>query len=475
MGKKILPYDDSSWESILKYARILLGHSLKELYPHSDFKISGKGGLGTAVEDLHFKLYQDEEENRNKPEPDFKKAGLELKTTSLKILSDKSIASKDRLVLNTINYESEGDSDFITSSFWKKNKFLLLMFYLYKKGACPLDFIFKIVRCWEIPEEDLKIIKDDWAIIHKKIHDGLAHEISQGDTLYLAACPKGPKAQKVMRRQPRTEKRAQQRAYSFKQKYVNTIILDSLDYPEMHQGLFISEKYKKKILEAKKKVESIVRNVSDYRGSETFEQLIERKFAPYYGKTIAEIECSCGVEFGQSKSMAYNVCQAILLDNNKKKKIAEFEKAEIAVKTIRLEANGNLVQHMSFPNINYKEIINEKKWEDSALYNLFTQRFLFVVFRKPKERNDKQVKLEKIMFWTMPTKDLKQGQKLWTDTRKKVKNGDYDNFIKISDGLICHIRPKSKKSTCLTTDAYGRKVKKMCYWLDKKYILEIIK
>ena len=467
MNGVILPYDDSSWESILEYARKLLGHSLKELYPNSNFKLSGKGGLGKAVENIHFILKQ-----TNESKPDFEKAGLELKTTSLKLLSDKSVVSKDRLVLNVINYIEEKEKNFVTSSFWTKNNFLLLMFYFYEKGVSPFDFLFKIVRCWKIPEEDLKIIKDDWTIIHNKICAGKAHEISQGDTLYLAACPKGSKALKEMRSQPRTERRAQQRAYSFKPKYVNTIILDSLKHPEMCYNLFISEKQKEKILKSQKNVQSVVRSISDYQGSETFEQLIERRFAPYYGKTIEEIEKKKGVEFGQSKSMAYNVCRAIL--GVRKKKIAEFEKAEIAIKTIRLEPNGNLEQHMSFPNINYKEIINEKKWEDSALYSLFTQRFLFVIFEKEKTGNDKLVRLKKIMFWTMPAKDLKQGKILWKDTRTKVKNGVYDKFIKISDNLICHIRPKSKNSKSLTTDAYGRQVKKMCYWLDKKYILKVI-
>ncbi|MBR2092170.1 MAG: hypothetical protein IJ905_17940 [Fibrobacter sp.] len=467
MNRKTQPYDNSSWESILEYARKLLGHSLKELYPNSNFKLSGKGELGKTVEKIHFIL-----ESNNESKPDFEKAGLELKTTSLKLLSDKSVASKDRLVLNVINYIEEDKKNFVTSSFWTKNKFLLLMFYLYEKGVSPFDFLFKIVRCWKIPEEDLKIIKDDWTIIHNKICEGKAHEISQGDTLYLAACPKGSKAQKEMRFQPRTKRRAQQRAYSFKSRYVNTIILDSLKHPEMCHNLFISEKQKGKILEAQKDVQSVVRSISDYRGSETFEQLIERKFSPYYGKTIEEIEKKRGVEFGQSKSMAYNVCRTIL--GVKKKKIAEFEKAEIAIKTIRLEPNGNLEQHMSFPNINYKEIINEKKWEDSALYSLFTQRFLFVIFEKEKTGDDKLVRLKKIMFWTMPAKDLKQGKILWKDTRTKVKNGIYDKFIKISDNLICHVRPKSKNSKSLTTDACGRHVKKMCYWLDKKYILKVI-
>lgn len=185
--------------------------------------------------------------------------------------------------------------------------------------------------------------------------------------------------------------------------------------------------------------ESVVRDVKDYRDGETFEQLIERKFSKFYGKTIAE-----------------------------------FEKASIAIKTIRLEQNGNLKESMSFPNVNYKEIVNEDCWENSALYEMFTQRFLFVVFRKPEIKNDKDVRLEKVMFWTMPTKDLEQGRTLWEDTQFKVQMGNYDHFMKTADNPVCHIRPKAQNAADTTESAQGNQVKKMCYWLNREYVINVV-
>ena len=396
-----------------------------------------------------------------------------MKCTPLKMASDESMLSKERLVLNLIDYVDEATKTFNTSSFWKKNKLLLLMFYLHEEGKQFLDFIFKIIRLWNFPEADLKIIKDDWTIIHNKILAGKAHEISEGDTLYLAACTKGSKAGAEMRIQPKSKKLAPQRAYAIKSRYVNTIILDSLSHPEMFHNLFVSEKQKRKILNSREIAENVVRNISEYRESETFEQLIERKFSKFYGKTIAEIEQILGITFSQSKSMAYNVCRAIL--GVKAKKIAEFEKAEIAIKTIRLEANDSLKESMSFPNVNYKKIVNEKIWEESALYEMFTKRFLFIIFRKPSKKNDKLVRLEKIMFWAMPTKDLLQGKKLWIDTKTKITNANYENFIKSTENPVCHIRPKGKNAADTTEGAQGFPVKKMCYWLNRNYILNIVK
>lgn len=467
MNELSLPYDKTSKESILEYARQLLGKSLWELHAEARQVQTGKGGLGNAVEKYHFQY-----EPNSKSEPDFKEAGVELKCTPLKRVSDGSMLSKERLVLNVIDYIEEASKTFATSSFWKKNSLLLLMFYLHEEGKVPFDLIFKIIRLWNFPETDLKIIQDDWTIIHNKIIAGKAHELSEGDTLYLAACTKGSRAGAEMRRQPNSTNLAPQRAYSIKSKYVNTIILDSLAHSEMCNDVFISDAQKRKILKAQGDAESVVRSITDYNQAETFEQLIERKFAKYYGKTIAEIEDILGVQFGQSKSMAYNVCRAIL--GVKAKKIAEFEKAEIAIKTIRLEANGNLKEAMSFPNVNYKEIVQETDWEDSALYGMFTQRFLFIIFRKPAVKNDKQVRLEKVMFWTMPVKDLEYGEKLWENTREKVKNANYEHFIKASENPICHIRPKAQNAADTTEGVQGFQVKKMCYWLNREYVLKIL-
>lgn len=469
MDESVLPYDKTSKDSILEHAKKLLGKSLWGLHAEAIQVQTGKGGLGNAVEKYHFHY-----EPNSKSEPDFKEAGVELKCTPLKRISDGSMLSKERLVLNVIDYIEEASKTFGTSSFWKKNSLLLLMFYLHEEGKVPFDLIFKIIRLWNFPETDLKIIRDDWTIIHNKIIAGKAHELSEGDTLYLAACTKGSRAGAEMRRQPNSTNLAPQRAYSIKSKYVNTIILDSLAHSEMCNDIFVSDAQKRKILKAQGDAESVVRSIADYNQAETFEQLIERKFAKYNGKTIAEIEDILGVQFGQSKSMAYNVCRAIL--GVKAKKIAEFEKAEIAIKTIRLEANGNLKEAMSFPNVNYKEIVQETDWVDSALYGMFTQRFLFIIFRKPAVKNDKQVRLEKVMFWTMPFKDLEQGKILWEDTRAKVAGGNYEHFVKASENPICHIRPKAQNAADTTEGAQGFQVKKMCYWLNRDYVLrQIIK
>lgn len=460
-------YNPASAESIQSHARLLLGRSLRQLYENEIKSGGGKGSIGQAVERFHFGY-----EPNSYARPDFYKAGIELKCAPLKENSDGSLVSKERLVLNIIDYVKEADTSFETSSFWKKNKLLLLMFYLHEKDVDIRDLLFKIIRLWTFPEEDLKIIKDDWDKIHKKIVEGRAHELSEGDTLYLGACIKGEKGGRNKRKQYNSRILADQRAYSLKSKYINTIILDSLLRPEMIDNIYVSKKQREKILEQTARSASLVKSLGEYKTGETFEDLVERRFAPYYGKNIYEIEEMLGTKItDKAKAVSNAVVHAIL--GVKSPKIKEFEKAGIQQKTIRVEPNGKIRESMVFSQIKYDGIAREERWEESEWYRQLTQRFLFIVFRKDSDKDCKKAVLVKVFFWTMPYDDLNTASEFWLDTRNKIRNGDFDHFIRLSDKKICHVRPKARNSKDMVQTKFGMQ-KKKGYWLNADYILSIV-
>lgn len=238
--------------------------------------------------------------------------------------------------------------------------------------------------------------------------------------------------------------------------------------------MFISDKQKKRIIQHKNHIESIVKDITSYKEGETFEQLVERKFKLYYGKTVNEIEHVLKIKVSDSaKAMSYTLCRAIL--GVKSSKIAEFEKAGVQLKTIRLEENGTLKESMVFSQIKWKEIAEEKTWEESSWHDTLTKRFFFVVFRKHGKGNDKSATLEKTFFWTMPHADLLKAKCFWQDTRDKVRAGKYDSFIKISEHPICHVRPKAKDSHDLMLTPQGTYERKKGYWLNRNYILNIVR
>lgn len=473
-------YDDASEVSILNHALKLLDKSIHDLYPEAK-PLSGKGGLGECVEWYHFGY----KPNSN-PEPDFAKIRRDLKCTPLRETRDGLIA-KERLVITMIDFVAEAKAKSIEEShFWQKAK-MLLMFYLHDYGKEYLDYLFLIIRLWQIPATDLKIIKDDWNKIHQKLLTGKAHELSESDTLYLGACRKGNKDSKPRVQFLKDAPLANPRAYCLKQPYVNCIIADSLLVKgATSKNIRLSEKYIKKLQKLKnsftKDTDAIVHSIEEYQREETFEELVVRKFSDYYGLTLREIseKSGCLLSFS-AKDFTHQICRAIL--GIKGRKIEEFEKADILLKTVNL---GNdlfsLKESMSFKAFKYEDLGREEVWEDSEWYETLQHRFFFVVFQKPvetglaKEEIRKQSKLIRVFFWGMPNKDVDSCMKVWKDTRDKVRLDIYDNFTKMSDHPICHVRPHAQNNQD-TYPSYGNpevQIPKKCFWLRNKYILRIV-
>jgi DNA mismatch repair protein MutH len=475
-------YDKTSPKSIESFAKQLLDKSLRTFFNDNiEQKYSGKGKLGQLLEEKFFGY-----EINSNANPDFSDAGVELKSTPMKYSRKSQFVSKERLVLNIINYMEEWNKTFRNSSFWHKNNHLLLMFYLWEQGKVDIDYIFKIIRLWRFPATDLKIIKDDWLTIHNKILAGKAHEITEGDTLYLAACMKGSSKEKSQREQPFSTHKAMQRAYSLKTRYMNMIITQSLSgiEPEINEDEInwvidewdhdmANDSYEEYM--ARKRMadtESIVKSVTQYLSiNETFEEYVERRFKPYYGLSENEIIEKAGInaeKVTKAKNKYALIAKGIL--GISKEHIEEFEKAGITIKTIRLSCNNTLKEAMSFSNINYCEIVNEE-WEDSYWYDVLSHKLFFVVFMA---NNDGDYFLRDTFFWNMPASDLETARQYWEDTKLKIKSSDFDHFIKASDKRICHVRPKGRDSKDLAMAPDGTMRKKYCYWLNRDYIKKII-
>lgn len=152
------------------------------------------------------------------------------------------------------------------------------------------------------------------------------------------------------------------------------------------------------------------------------------------------------------------------------KNISEFEKADILMKTVRIDEKYRLKESMSFKQIDYKNIINET-WEDSTWYRELNRRFLFVVYQS----DHKNVfYLKKAFFWSIPNADMEILQNfVWLDTQRKILDNKFDNFVKSSENKIGHVRPKAKNSFDLAQTTTGLLVKKKCFWLNRAYIEKI--
>ena len=74
----------------------------------------------------------------------------------------------------------------------------------------------------------------------------------------------------------------------------------------------------------------------------------------------------------------------------------------------------------------------------------------------------------------MPNEDLLLAEIFWNDTKKKISEGVYNDFWKISDDNVFHVRPKGINSKDLMLTPQGTLEKKYAYWLNRDYILNVV-
>lgn len=148
----------STIDDLLTVAKGAEGLSFKDIDSTDRLLMKGnKGGLGQIIEESLFGY-----EINSSSEADFAELGVELKVTPVKINKNSSISAKERLVLNIINYMDEINFTFETSSFWRKNEQLLIMFYLWEANKDRKDYTILKSILFSYPEEDLEVIKNDW-------------------------------------------------------------------------------------------------------------------------------------------------------------------------------------------------------------------------------------------------------------------------------------------------------------------------
>lgn len=454
-------YDKTDAKSIETYAKKLIDKSFKKVL-EDDVEIfieettpavfenkNYKGGLGTLIEKHHFH-YEPNSDSR----PDFHEAGVELKVSPFKENCNGTYSAKERLSITQINYMNIIKESFENSHLWAKAKLILLVYYLWQPDSNRLDYIIKYVSLFSPSEEDLKIIKNDYATIQNKVKKGLAHELSGSDTLYLEACTKASTS-KDRRPQPNSDIPAKPRSFAFKTSYM-TYVLNNY------------------IINQQAADESIIKTPTDT----PFEKYIEQKISKYIGCSIEDLYLKFNFSFEKKpKNLEALIAYRIL--GIKGNKASEFQKAGIVVKSIRIGKNNKIKEHMSFPNFKFTELVKET-WEESTFRNyLDSTRFFFIVY---KYDNNDVLRLQGCQFWNIPYSDLEDDVKhVWEKTCQVIREGievttkngkTYNNLPAPSENRVCHVRPHGKNKEDTYPLPNGKAFTKQCFWLNNSYILE---
>ena len=501
MKKRLFDYDDNSLESIFEYAKQLEKMTFREIEEEFDkspyksyvniyetpdvmmaeslplsygasFNYDAKGQLGNKIERMFFGYQPNSEQDA-----DFPKVGLELKMTPVDKKENGELRAGERLSITNISYTEPVEEDFYKSHLWKKIQLILLIQYLRDKSKDRLDYEILYVNLFtpEWFEKDMQIIIEDYNYINNKIKQGKAHELSESDTRYLGACTKGSDSASSTRAQYYGEHiPAKKRNYCFKSSYMN----------------FILHEY---ILKEKLPYESILKTKIDV----PFETYIINLISRNVGKTDEELCRIYNREYNNNKAQWNDLTFRML--GIKGNRASEFEKANIKVKSIRIEENGKIKENMSFPPFKFKELA-EEEWEDSTVYSYFeTTRFLFVTYQK----KGSNYVLSGAKLWNMPYNDLNTiAKNEWMQIRDTIRSGVKfnlkektdgsfeveNNLLGMKDSEILHVRPHAKKAAYKLNNGYeigdietnanelpdGQWMTTQSFWINRKYILEQI-
>lgn len=427
-----------------------------ELIESIDEKVQ-KGGLGNLIEQFLFGI-----EANGESEPDFIDAGIELKVTPYRRNKDNTLSAKERLVLNMIDFNTEYKNEFETSHFWFKNNKIQILWYLHEDNKNKMDFKITHEKLLNLAlSEDLNQIKEDWNTIINKIRNGKAHEISEGDTMYLGACTKGANSNDT-RMQPFSDIRTMRRAFCFKSSYMTQLVRKYIgDYSD---------------------VEKILKNTN-----KTFEEYVKSIVDKYKGLTQSELKNMFNID-SSAKNINGIIVARMFSVNGNLSNTDEFLKANIIPRTVRIEENGRIKESFPFPTFKYTELIKEE-WEDSEFRNaLETTKYMFFVF----ENNGMDYVFKGIKLWNMPETDIEEYVKpMWLKTKDVILEGNIvkgidangcriTNFPGMSENPVCHVRPHAQNAQ----DTYPLPIKdtftglteytKHCFWLNNKYIEEIL-
>lgn len=473
--------DYKTKKDVITAAERVLGKTLREVIDADDipaveqklaeYGTNRKGFFGDLVEQYVFGV-----ENNSRSEADFNIAGIELKTTPLKKHAKKQYVSKERLVFSMINYDAVIGETWETSSFLKKNRLLLLMFYLWLQERDLLDYEFKFVHfldlLGDISAEDILQIRKDWEFIVDKVRRGEAHLLSEGDTYYLGACTKAANS-RVVRDQPRARIPAKPRAFSLKQTYLNYLI-------------------QTRLLGNEAEAPSIYRTPKEKK--ETIEQVVEGKFRGLVGKTDVEIMKSIGWKATKRPKNFKRLLVNRILTGTGSNHVEELEKANVTLRVITLEHTGTLKESISFPAFDYRDLVTQTWYDEEKEVmsdfhaQLEMNRFLFVIFQKQKDSKD--IVLKGFRFWNFPVGDMEKAQQVWEETVKLIKAGKVVKAVEKGKAKtffpgstfngVVHVRPHGADSRDtsplpVADKLTGRKAHvKQCFWLNASYVQQAI-
>ena len=437
-------------EELLSYTEAIKGKTFKEidtkhLLDNTTNLKRNKGILGHVVESGFYKY-----PINSNPQADFDEIGVELKVTGYKKSKKGVISAKERVSLSKIDYNTIVYEDYEYSKLISKNKNILFIWYLYEKDKDIGDFKITNYQLYDMSQDE-EIFRNDFNIIKEKVKNGLAHELSEGDTSYLGACTKAATSNDRTS-QPYSYVLAKPRAYSLKNSYMTGILRSMKTTVSVH-----TNKYK------------------------TVEEYIYTKIRPYIGKTqLGILEEVSGRTYNEKipKNISKIVTDLIIgKDSQLPLESDLFTKTSFIIKNLPLTPNGKPRERMSFRTLQLSEF--EEDWENSDWKTYFEETTLLtILWREPntKARNGYR-ELVGVKSISFDDDDLESFKISYNMIKETIEKRDTSLLPTPNsfEGQILVVAPKGQKGDDAYNNFFNKDRTKVTFMLTKDLLYDKIK
>lgn len=335
----------------------IVGKSFKELDRLNLLSTmkNDKGILGKVIE-TGFYGYS----LNNKAEADFANLGIELKVSGFKSLKKGGWSAKERISLSQINYNTILDYPFELSSVVTKSSKLLFIWYEYIKGIDKGDFIIRDYQLYDISKVE-PIIRNDYGLIQDKVQSGLAHMLSEGDSVILGAATKGASGQKQS--QPYSDILAPTRAFSLKNSFLKGVLNE-------HR-----ENYNVQLVKEVTPEQWVWNQIKNHKGKTQLEIL--QAVDPTY--TVANMP----------KNLNDMLIKRIIGNKEKLQQNELFSKSTYAIKNIPIDSSYYPIEKATFHTLNIQDF--EDSWEESDWKIFFEESTFIYIGYNGKDANNKKL------------------------------------------------------------------------------------
>jgi DNA mismatch repair protein MutH len=437
-------YDIHEPSSIERHALRLVNRRVGEVVDVQAGEQQGvytKGSVGRYVE-TYFGI-----EANSDAGPDFASAGVELKTVPLQ-RRGRGLTAKERTFITAIDYRTVVDQPFEGSPLDLKSQHTLYVFYEWERGV-PIEWFQLLgVLLHERDELDELMLREAHGHVQTMVRQGLAHEISEGDTWGVGAATKDAGGRWV--EQPYSREPVRRRAFAYKPPYTT----------RLWQLTKLRETERAEIIDAPDSWQSFVNETA-------------ARVEPWVGATVADLLSRFAPDVDRAAKSVTSVVSRRLLGSEGRRTVEAFDRLGITVRTIRVEPT-TLLPHedVSFPAFDPLDLV-EQEWESSDLLDAVSSIY-FMVFAAEPGQQIVHARLLGGFFWRPDTMHLTVMGHEWDALKAAFAASEPEERPQASETEILHVRPHARNRQDTLPLPSGRPYVRSSFWLNRGFVGRLV-